>query len=101
MIAKIKEIKKKATHWWNYNLVSLKIYLLELVNLIFLKLQAELGKAMMNINAAKVLNMEAVLWRKMTGKEHNDLSSKILPTKPIFLAEFKVEFQTEWIFISE
>ncbi len=49
---------------------------------IFLKLQAELGKAMMNINAAKGFEYgSGFCGAKMTGKEHNDLFNEDFTTK--------------------
>jgi chorismate synthase len=56
---------------------------------------------MLNINACKGFEYgSGFCGAKMTGKEHNDLFNKILPQNQTFQEEFRVEFPTEWIFIS-
>ena len=69
MISKIKEIKKKEIPSVETRHLCYQKSSCRNCEPVFLKLQAELAKAMMNINAAKVLNMEAVFVEQtMTGK---------------------------------
>jgi chorismate synthase len=56
---------------------------------VFDKLHAELGKAMLSINAAKVLSLEADFWRKMKGSEHNDLYNADGTQKQIYQEVFR------------
>jgi chorismate synthase len=101
MIARIKEIKKEGNTIGGTITCVIKNVPVGIGEPIFSKLQAELAKAMLNINACKGFEYgSGFCGAKMTGKEHNDLSIQILPQNQIFQEEFRVEFPTEWIFIS-
>lgn len=66
---------------------------------IFGKLQAELGKAMLNINACKGFEYgSGFCGAKMLGSEHNDLFNEDGTTKLTFQEEFREEFPMVWIF---
>lgn len=68
---------------------------------VFDKLHATLGQAMLSINAVKGFEYgSGFCGAKMKGSEHNDCIILMEPQKPIYLEEFKVAFQTVWIFIS-
>ena len=82
MIAKIKEIKKEGNTIGGTITCVIKNLPIGIGEPIFLKLQAELGKAMMNINAAKGFEYgSGFCGAKMTGKEHNDLFNEDFTTK--------------------
>ena len=74
MIEKIKEIKKEGNTIGGTVTCVIKNVPTGLGEPIFGKLQAELGKAMLNINACKGFEYgSGFCGAKMTGKEHNDL----------------------------
>lgn len=74
MIAKIKEIKKEGNTIGGTITCVIKNLPVGVGEPVFGKLQAELAKAMMNINAAKGFEYgSGFCGAKMTGKEHNDL----------------------------
>lgn len=74
MIARIKEIKKEGNTIGGTITCVIKNLPVGIGEPVFGKLQAELAKAMMNINAAKGFEYgSGFCGAKMTGKEHNDL----------------------------
>ncbi len=74
MIEKIKEIKKEGNTIGGTVTCVIKNVPVGLGEPIFNKLHAELGKAMLNINACKGFEYgSGFCGAKMTGKEHNDL----------------------------
>lgn len=74
MIQKIKEIKKEGNTIGGTVTCVIKNVPVGLGEPIFSKLQAELGKAMLNINACKGFEYgSGFCGAKMTGSEHNDL----------------------------
>lgn len=74
MIARIKEIKKEGNTIGGTITCVIKNLTVGIGEPVFGKLQAELAKAMMNINAAKGFEYgSGFCGAKMTGKEHNDL----------------------------
>ncbi|MFB9121437.1 chorismate synthase [Bergeyella porcorum] len=82
MIAKIKVIKKEGNTIGGTITCVIKNAPIGLGEPVFGKLQAELAKAMMNINAAKGFEYgSGFCGAKMTGKEHNDLFNEDFTTK--------------------
>ena len=82
MIARIKEIKKEGNTIGGTITCVIKNLPVGIGEPIFGKLQAELAKAMMNINAAKGFEYgSGFCGAKMTGKEHNDLFNSDFSTK--------------------
>ena len=82
MISKIKEIKKDGNTIGGTITCVIKNVPIGIGEPIFSKLQAELGKAMLNINACKGFEYgSGFCGAKMTGKEHNDLFNKDFTTK--------------------
>lgn len=82
MIARIKEIKKEGNTIGGTITCVIKNLPVGIGEPVFGKLQAELAKAMMNINAAKGFEYgSGFCGAKMTGKEHNDLFNSDLSTK--------------------
>lgn len=82
MIAKIKEIKKEGNTIGGTITCVIKNLPVGIGEPVFGKLQAELAKAMMNINAAKGFEYgSGFCGAKMTGKEHNDLFNNDFTTK--------------------
>jgi len=82
MIQRIKEIKKEGNTIGGTITCVLQNVPVGLGEPIFSKLQAELAKAMMNINAAKGFEYgSGFCGAKMTGKEHNDLFNDDFSTK--------------------
>ncbi|ROI07001.1 chorismate synthase [Kaistella haifensis] len=82
MIARIKEIKKEGNTIGGTITCVIKNLTVGIGEPVFGKLQAELAKAMMNINAAKGFEYgSGFCGAKMTGKEHNDLFNYDLSTK--------------------
>lgn len=82
MIAKIKEIKKEGNTIGGTITCVIKNVPAGLGEPVFSKLQAELAKAMMNINAAKGFEYgSGFCGARMTGKEHNDLFNSDFTTK--------------------
>lgn len=82
MIAKIKAIKKEGNTIGGTITCVIKNVPIGLGEPVFGKLQAELAKAMMNINAAKGFEYgSGFCGAKMTGKEHNDLFNEDFTTK--------------------
>lgn len=82
MIAKIKTIKKEGNTIGGTITCVIKNAPIGLGEPVFGKLQAELAKAMMNINAAKGFEYgSGFCGAKMTGKEHNDLFNEDFTTK--------------------
>lgn len=82
MIAKIKAIKKEGNTIGGTITCVIKNAPIGLGEPVFGKLQAELAKAMMNINAAKGFEYgSGFCGAKMTGKEHNDLFNEDFTTK--------------------
>ena len=82
MIERIKEIKKEGNTIGGTVTCVIKNVPVGLGEPIFSKLQAELAKAMMNINAAKGFEYgSGFCGAKMTGKEHNDLFNDDFTTK--------------------
>lgn len=82
MIAKIKAIKKEGNTIGGTITCVIKNTPIGLGEPVFGKLQAELAKAMMNINAAKGFEYgSGFCGAKMTGKEHNDLFNEDFTTK--------------------
>ena len=74
MIARIKEIKKEGNTIGGTITCVIKNLPVGIGEPVFGKLQAELAKAMMNINAAKGFEYgSGFCGAKMTGKDHNDL----------------------------
>ncbi len=82
MIEKIKEIKKEGNTIGGTITCVIKNVPAGLGEPVFGKLQAELAKAMMNINAAKGFEYgSGFCGARMTGKEHNDLFNPDFTTK--------------------
>ena len=82
MIARIKEIKKEGNTIGGTITCVIKNLPVGIGEPIFGKLQAELAKAMMNINAAKGFEYgSGFCGAKMTGKDHNDLFNSDFSTK--------------------
>ena len=82
MIERIKEIKKEGNTIGGTVTCVIKNVPVGLGEPIFSKLQAELAKAMMNINAAKGFEYgSGFCGAKMTGKDHNDLFNDDFTTK--------------------
>ena len=82
MISKIKEIKKEGNTIGGTITCVIRNVPVGLGEPVFSKLQAELAKAMMNINAAKGFEYgSGFCGAKMTGKEHNDLFNSDFSTK--------------------
>lgn len=82
MISKIKEIKKDGNTIGGTITCVIKNVPAGLGEPVFSKLQAELAKAMMNINAAKGFEYgSGFCGTKMTGKDHNDLFNEDFSTK--------------------
>lgn len=82
MIAKIKEIKKAGNTIGGTITCVLRNVPVGLGEPVFGKLQAELAKAMLNINAAKGFEYGSGFeGAKMTGTEHNDLFNEDFTTK--------------------
>lgn len=82
MISKIKEIKKEGNTFGGTITCVIKNVPVGIGEPVFGKLQAELAKAMMNINAAKGFEYgSGFCGAKMTGKEHNDLFNEDFSTK--------------------
>lgn len=82
MIAKIKEIKKEGNTIGGTITCVIKNVPIGLGEPVFGKLQAELAKAMMNINAAKGFEYgSGFCGARMTGREHNDLFNEDFSTK--------------------
>ena len=82
MISKIKEIKKEGNTIGGTITCVIKNVPVGIGEPVFGKLQAELAKAMMNINAAKGFEYgSGFCGAKMTGKEHNDLFNEDFSTK--------------------
>ncbi len=82
MIEKIKEIKKEGNTIGGTITCVIKNLPVGIGEPVFGKLQAELAKAMMNINAAKGFEYgSGFCGAKMTGKEHNDLFNEDFSTK--------------------
>ncbi len=82
MIAKIKEIKKEGNTIGGTIMCVIKNLPAGIGEPVFGKLQAELAKAMLNINAAKGFEYgSGFCGAKMTGKEHNDLFNSDFSTK--------------------
>ena len=82
MIAKIKEIKKEGNTIGGTITCVIKNLPIGIGEPVFGKLQAELGKAMLNINACKGFEYgSGFCGAKMTGKDHNDLFNEDFSTK--------------------
>ena len=82
MISKIKEIKKDGNTIGGTITCVIKNVPIGIGEPIFSKLQAELGKAMLNINACKGFEYgSGFCGAKMTGKDHNDLFNEDFTTK--------------------
>ena len=82
MISKIKEIKKDGNTIGGTVTCVIKNVPAGIGEPVFGKLQAELAKAMMNINAAKGFEYgSGFCGVRMTGKEHNDLFNEDFSTK--------------------
>lgn len=82
MISKIKEIKKEGNTIGGTVTCVIKNLPAGIGEPVFGKLQAELAKAMMNINAAKGFEYgSGFCGARMTGKEHNDLFNEDFSTK--------------------
>lgn len=82
MISKIKEIKKEGNTIGGTITCVIKNVSAGIGEPVFGKLQAELAKAMMNINAAKGFEYgSGFCGARMTGKEHNDLFNEDFTTK--------------------
>lgn len=82
MIARIKEIKKEGNTIGGTVTCVIKNLPVGIGEPVFGKLQAELAKAMMNINAAKGFEYgSGFCGAKMTGKDHNDLFNSDFSTK--------------------
>ncbi|MDO5616976.1 MAG: chorismate synthase, partial [Cruoricaptor ignavus] len=82
MLQKIKEIKKEGNTIGGTITCVIRNLPIGIGEPVFGKLQAELGKAMMNINAAKGFEYgSGFCGAKMTGKEHNDLFNEDFSTK--------------------
>lgn len=82
MISKIKEIKKEGNTIGGTITCVIKNLPIGIGEPVFGKLQAELGKAMLNINACKGFEYgSGFCGAKMTGKDHNDLFNDDFSTK--------------------
>jgi chorismate synthase len=82
MIARIKEIKKEGNTIGGTITCVIKNVPVGIGEPIFSKLQAELAKAMLNINACKGFEYgSGFCGAKMTGKEHNDAFNTDFTTK--------------------
>ena len=82
MIAKIKEIKKEGNTIGGTITCVIKNAPIGLGEPVFGKLHAELGKAMLSINACKGFEYgSGFCGAKMTGKDHNDLFDENFKTK--------------------
>lgn len=82
MISRIKEIKKEGNTIGGTITCVIKNLPVGIGEPIFGKLQAELAKAMLNINACKGFEYgSGFCGAKMTGKEHNDLFNEDFSTK--------------------
>ncbi|MBU8882700.1 chorismate synthase [Kaistella sp. DKR-2] len=82
MISKIKEIKKEGNTIGGTITCVIKNLPVGIGEPVFGKLQAELAKAMMNINAAKGFEYgSGFCGAKMTGKDHNDLFNEDFSTR--------------------
>lgn len=82
MISKIKEIKKEGNTIGGTITCVIKNLPVGIGEPVFGKLQAELAKAMLSINAAKGFEYgSGFCGARMTGKEHNDLFNEDLTTK--------------------
>ncbi len=82
MISKIKEIKKEGNTIGGTITCVIKNLPIGIGEPVFGKLQAELAKAMLNINACKGFEYgSGFCGAKMTGKEHNDLFNEDFTTK--------------------
>lgn len=82
MIEKIKEIKKEGNTIGGTITCVIRNLPAGIGEPVFLKLQAELAKAMLNINAAKGFEYgSGFCGAEMTGKEHNDLFNEDFTTK--------------------
>ncbi len=82
MISKIKEIKKEGNTIGGTITCVIKNLPIGIGEPVFGKLQAELAKAMLNINAAKGFEYgRGFCGAKMTGKDHNDLFNEDFTTK--------------------
>ena len=82
MIERIKEIKKEGNTIGGTITCVIKNVPVGIGEPVFSKLQAELAKAMLNINAAKGFEYgSGFCGAKMTGKEHNDLFNEDFTTK--------------------
>ena len=82
MISKIKEIKKEGNTIGGTITCVIKNLPIGIGEPVFGKLQAELGKAMLNINACKSFEYgSGFCGAKMTGKDHNDLFNEDFTTK--------------------
>lgn len=82
MIAKIKEIKKQGNTIGGTITCVIKNLPAGIGEPVFGKLQAELAKAMMNINAAKGFEYgSGFCGARMTGTEHNDIFSEDFSTQ--------------------
>lgn len=85
MIQRIKEIKKDGNTIGGTITCVIKNLPIGIGEPVFGKLQAELAKAMMNINAAKGFEYgSGFCGARMTGKEHNDLFNSDFTTKTNF-----------------
>ena len=82
MISKIKEIKKEGNTIGGTITCVIKNVPVGIGEPVFGKLQAELGKAMLNINACKGFEYgSGFCGAKMTGQDHNDLFNEDFSTK--------------------
>ena len=82
MIAKIKEIKKEGNTIGGTITCVIKNLPIGIGEPVFGKLQAELAKAMLNINACKGFEYgSGFCGAKITGKDHNDLFNEDFSTK--------------------
>lgn len=82
MISKIKEIKKEGNTIGGTITCVIRNLPVGIGEPVFGKLQAELGKAMLNINACKGFEYgSGFCGAKMTGKDHNDLFNEDFSTK--------------------
>lgn len=85
MIAKIKSIKKEGNTIGGTVTCVVRNVPVGLGEPVFGKLQAELAKAMMNINAAKGFEYGSGFWgTEMTGAEHNDIFNSDFSTQTNF-----------------
>ena len=82
MISKIKEIKKEGNTIGGTITCVIRNLPVGIGEPVFGKLQAELGKAMLNINACQGFEYgSGFCGAKMTGKDHNDLFNEDFSTK--------------------